>query len=168
MVANVKSAHKFLMYTRFLKMVLNVGTAIKMLYHVMPLREKVFSNMRSGFTRVYMPLSVAMLCASSNLCACPSITSEAQFAPVHTLELSSSALPPSTHEEQSTLTVDDLLQLVQSLLTYINGLDQELAMTNQKVQKLEHVVEELGVHLTDSKDVGSDNSSKHGGIWLMQ
>ena len=91
MVANVKSTHKFLMYPHFLQIVLNTEPANNMLYSIKPLKEKVFSNMKSGFIGIAQPLSVAMFFAFSNLCAGPSVPSEPQFAPVHTLELSSSA-----------------------------------------------------------------------------
>jgi seryl-tRNA synthetase len=62
------------------------------------------------------------------------------------------------------MNVDDLLQSVPSLLTRINGLEQELTKINKKVKKLEQIVQNLGVHLTDSEDDESDNSSKQGGI----
>lgn len=88
--------------------------------------------------------------------------SEPQFAPVHTLELSSSASPPSTHEASSTMNVDDLLLLVSSLLTKVNGLELQLTKETKTVKKLEHILEELGIHITDSEDVDSENSSKQG------
>ena len=140
MVGNVKSTHKFLMYPRFLQMGLNIETASKIPYHIVPLREKIFGNMKSGFEGVDMPLSVALLPASSNINAG---TAKAQFAPVHTLELSSSASLPLPHEEPLTMNVDDLLQSVPSLLTRINGLEQELTKTNKKVKKLEQIVQNL-------------------------
>jgi hypothetical protein len=162
MVANVKSAHKLLMYPHFLQMVLNTEPANNTIYSSKPLKEKVFSNMRSGFTGIEKPLSVAMLFASSNLCACLLVQSEPQFAPVHTLELSSSASPPSTHEASSTMNVDDLLIIVPSLLTRVTSLELQLTKTTKKVKKLEHIVEELGIHITDFEDADSENSSKQG------
>ena len=66
------------------------------------------------------------------------------------------------------MNVDDLLILVPSLLTRVTGLELQLTKTNKKVKKLEHIVEELGIHITDSEDAESENSSKQGGIWLKQ
>lgn len=58
MVANVASQHKFLMYPRFLRMVLNIETVNKTIYPVKCLKAKVFGNMKNGFIGDEKPSSV--------------------------------------------------------------------------------------------------------------
>ncbi|GKD24042.1 hypothetical protein Tco_1225745, partial [Tanacetum coccineum] len=49
MVANLKSKTKFLMYPRFLQMILNIQTENKHLYLAVSLTKKIFGNMKRGF-----------------------------------------------------------------------------------------------------------------------
>ncbi|GKE57428.1 hypothetical protein Tco_1496613 [Tanacetum coccineum] len=49
MVANLKSKTKFLMYPRFLQMILNTQTEDKHLYLAVSLTKKIFGNMKRGF-----------------------------------------------------------------------------------------------------------------------
>ena len=82
-----------------------------------------------------------MLLASSNPCPGSSRQNDATFAPVHTLELSSSTSQHSIPKESPTL--EELVHLVPSLLARINRLEQQLTTTTKKVHKLEHVLNEL-------------------------
>ncbi|GKE36569.1 putative ribonuclease H-like domain-containing protein, partial [Tanacetum coccineum] len=61
MVANLKSKTKFLMYPRFLRMILEIQTENKHPYLAMALTKKIFGNMKSGFRGVPRPLLPAML-----------------------------------------------------------------------------------------------------------
>ncbi|GJU97995.1 hypothetical protein Tco_1327266 [Tanacetum coccineum] len=51
MVANLKSKTKFLMYPRFLQMILNIQTENKHLYLAVSLTKKIFGNMKRGFQK---------------------------------------------------------------------------------------------------------------------
>ncbi|GJR15641.1 retrovirus-related pol polyprotein from transposon TNT 1-94, partial [Tanacetum coccineum] len=61
MVANLKSKTKFLMYPRFLQMILDIQTENKHPYLTVTLTKKIFGNMKRGFRRVSRPLLPAML-----------------------------------------------------------------------------------------------------------
>ncbi|GKE73362.1 hypothetical protein Tco_1535403, partial [Tanacetum coccineum] len=61
MVANLKSKSKFLMYPRFLQMILEIQTESKHPYLVEALTKKIFGNIQRGFRGVPRPLLPAML-----------------------------------------------------------------------------------------------------------
>ncbi|GJW08409.1 hypothetical protein Tco_1570832 [Tanacetum coccineum] len=61
MVANLKSKMKFLMYPRFLQLILNIQTENKHLYLAVTLTKKIFGNMKRGFRGAPRPLLPAML-----------------------------------------------------------------------------------------------------------
>ncbi|GJU09914.1 putative ribonuclease H-like domain-containing protein [Tanacetum coccineum] len=61
MVANLKSKTKFLMYPRFLQLILNIQTKNKHLYLAVTLTKKIFGNMKRGFRGAPRPLLPAML-----------------------------------------------------------------------------------------------------------
>ncbi|GJS02299.1 hypothetical protein Tco_0318807 [Tanacetum coccineum] len=61
MVANLKSKTKFLMYPRFLQMILDIQTENKHPYLAVTLTKKIFGNMKRGFKGVPRPLLPAML-----------------------------------------------------------------------------------------------------------
>ncbi|GKA72490.1 hypothetical protein Tco_0778706 [Tanacetum coccineum] len=61
MVANLKSKTKFLMYRRFLQMILEIQTENKHPYLPIVLTKKIFRNMKRGFRGVPRPLLPAML-----------------------------------------------------------------------------------------------------------
>ncbi|GJR34119.1 ribonuclease H-like domain-containing protein [Tanacetum coccineum] len=65
MVANLKSKTKFLMYPRFLQMILNIQTENKHLYLAVTLTKKIFGNMKRGFRGAPRPLLPAMLLVAS-------------------------------------------------------------------------------------------------------
>ncbi|GJV10797.1 hypothetical protein Tco_1352338 [Tanacetum coccineum] len=66
MVANLKSKTKFLMYPRFLQMILNIQTENKHLYLAVSLTKKIFGNMKRGFRGAPRPLLPAMLLVATN------------------------------------------------------------------------------------------------------
>ncbi|GJR55409.1 putative ribonuclease H-like domain-containing protein [Tanacetum coccineum] len=61
MVANLKSKTKFLMYPRFLQLILDIQTENKHPYLAVTLTKKIFRNMKRGFRGAPRPLLPAML-----------------------------------------------------------------------------------------------------------
>ncbi|GJX31986.1 putative ribonuclease H-like domain-containing protein [Tanacetum coccineum] len=92
MVANLKSKTKFLMYPRFLQLILDIQTENKHPYLAVTLTKKIFGNMKRGFRGAPRPLLPAMLLvATTNPNAGQEHHAVAQSQP------SSSTLPvPST------------------------------------------------------------------------
>ncbi|GJX09862.1 hypothetical protein Tco_0199721 [Tanacetum coccineum] len=66
MVANLKSKKKFLMYPRFLQMILNIQTENKHPYLAVSLTKKIFGNMKRGFQGAPRPLLPSMLLVAIN------------------------------------------------------------------------------------------------------
>ncbi|GJS18047.1 hypothetical protein Tco_0412519 [Tanacetum coccineum] len=66
MVANLRSKTKFLMYPRFLQMILNIQTENKHLYLAVSLTKKIFGNMKRGFRGAPRPLLPSMLLVATN------------------------------------------------------------------------------------------------------
>ncbi|GJY30766.1 hypothetical protein Tco_0414261 [Tanacetum coccineum] len=88
MVANLKSKTKFLMYPRFLQMILDIQTENKHPYLAVTLTKKIFGNMKRGFKGVPRPLLPAMLSIVD-----PSAGQEAPF--VTQPQPSSTVVPPT-------------------------------------------------------------------------
>ncbi|GJR26893.1 hypothetical protein Tco_1103125 [Tanacetum coccineum] len=65
MVANLKSKTKFLMYPRFLQLILDIQTENKHPYLAVTLTKKIFGNMKRGFRGAPRPLLPAMLLVAS-------------------------------------------------------------------------------------------------------
>ncbi|GJZ73552.1 putative ribonuclease H-like domain-containing protein [Tanacetum coccineum] len=61
MVANLKSKTKFLMYPRFLQLILEIQTESNHPYLAVALTKKIFGNMKRGFRGIPRPLLLAML-----------------------------------------------------------------------------------------------------------
>ncbi|GJR50570.1 hypothetical protein Tco_1401091 [Tanacetum coccineum] len=61
MVNNINNSKKFLMFPRFLQMILDIETRITKPYHAVRLTSKMFANMRLNFHGDHMPLVAAML-----------------------------------------------------------------------------------------------------------
>nr|GEV71234.1 hypothetical protein [Tanacetum cinerariifolium] len=61
MVSNIGNAKMFLMYPRFLQIILGIETRIKRQYNVLKFSSKLFANMRLNFEGYPMPLLPAML-----------------------------------------------------------------------------------------------------------
>ncbi|GJS96580.1 putative ribonuclease H-like domain-containing protein [Tanacetum coccineum] len=89
MVANLKSKKKFLMYPRFLQMILNIQTENKHLYLAVSLTKKIFGNMKRGFQGAPRPLLPSMLLVAANPIAGQEHAAVAQSQPS-----SSSPQPP--------------------------------------------------------------------------
>ncbi|GKA13735.1 hypothetical protein Tco_0693381 [Tanacetum coccineum] len=93
MVANLKSKTKFLMYPRFLQMILDIQTENKHPYLTVTLTKKIFGNMKRGFRGVPRPLLPAMLSIAN-----PSAGQEAPS--VTQPQPSSSVVPPTPPSTQ--------------------------------------------------------------------
>ncbi|GJU46759.1 putative ribonuclease H-like domain-containing protein [Tanacetum coccineum] len=61
MVNNINNAKKFLMYRRFLQIILGIETRNTTQYHAFKLSSKLFANMRLNFAGDQLPLLAAML-----------------------------------------------------------------------------------------------------------
>ncbi|GKB28076.1 hypothetical protein Tco_0867477 [Tanacetum coccineum] len=93
MVANLKSKTKFLMYPRFLQMILEIQTENKHLYLAIVLTKKIFGNMKRGFKGAPRPLLPAMLpVVDVDQSAGP--TDQAEDQPSSFAPLPSSSHPP--------------------------------------------------------------------------
>ncbi|GJR50820.1 putative ribonuclease H-like domain-containing protein [Tanacetum coccineum] len=92
MVANLKSKTKFLMYPRFLQMILNIQTENKHLYLAVSLTKKIFGNMKMGFRGAPRPLLPAMLLVATNLNA----SQEHQAVPQTQLSASTPPVPSTS------------------------------------------------------------------------
>ncbi|GJU82773.1 hypothetical protein Tco_1285138 [Tanacetum coccineum] len=197
LVANLKSKTKFLMYPRFLQMILEIQTENKHPYLAVALTKKIFGNMKRGFRRVPRPLLSAMLPVVDQS-AGP--TDQAEDQPSSSKPLPSTSHPtpvaeptpvlePTTHptspslepdneptehtfDQPSTehqpllprsLTAEDLLHMVPTLIRKVNSLETELKQTKQtmgkaivklvkKVKKLENILKRRNVVLTTSED----------------
>ncbi|GJY93685.1 hypothetical protein Tco_0509467 [Tanacetum coccineum] len=96
------------------------------------------------------------------------------LSPRHETKIPQSQDPTHPHvAEERTITVDDLLQLVPTLITKVDSLEKELTQTKltmgkaivklvKKVKKMEVVLKRRYVVLTDSEDEDAENSSKQG------
>ncbi|GJR65398.1 hypothetical protein Tco_0011463 [Tanacetum coccineum] len=65
MVNNLSSKKKFLMYPRFLQMILGIQTANTTQYPAHKMTKKVFANMKMRFVGAHMPLLPAMLAGAA-------------------------------------------------------------------------------------------------------
>ncbi|GJS58287.1 hypothetical protein Tco_0653071 [Tanacetum coccineum] len=95
MVENLKSKTKFLMYPRFLQLILDIQTENKHLYLAVSLTKKIFGNMKMGFRGAPRPLLPAMLPVATNPNAGQEHDTVAQSQPS-----SSIPLVPSTSSPQ--------------------------------------------------------------------
>ncbi|GJZ87220.1 hypothetical protein Tco_0658830 [Tanacetum coccineum] len=96
MVANLKSKTKFLMYPRFLQLILEIQTENKHPYLAVTLTKKIFGNMKRGFRGAPRPLLPAMLLvATTNPSAGQEHPDVAQSQPSSsTIPVPSTSLPP--------------------------------------------------------------------------
>ncbi|GJU58643.1 hypothetical protein Tco_1236409 [Tanacetum coccineum] len=96
MVENLKRKTKFLMYPRFLQLILDIQTENKHPYLAMTLTKKIFGNIKRGFRGAPRPLLPAMLAVTTNPSAGQEHPDVAQSQP------SSSIIPvPSSPPVQS-------------------------------------------------------------------
>ncbi|GKD94533.1 hypothetical protein Tco_1374370, partial [Tanacetum coccineum] len=113
MLSNMKSRTKFLMYPRFLQMILDVETENKHPYLATSITKKIFANMRRGFQGVPRPLLPAMLVAEQ----------EAEGA--------EQEIQGGEQAEPRSLSIEDLCQLVPQLMERIDHLEKDLKDTKQ-------------------------------------
>ncbi|GJS12055.1 putative ribonuclease H-like domain-containing protein [Tanacetum coccineum] len=202
MVANVTSQKKFLMYPRFLSMVLEAKPVNTNLYLAYQLTKKIFGNMNRGFAGVYRPLLANMIAghdenqeletetelhgSSSDFVHTPPTqvetpspepdnaptehtfdqpsTEHQPLSPRQEPEAPQSQYPSHPHvPEARSLTAEDLLHMVPTLITKVDSLETELKQTKQtmgkaivklvkKVKKLENILKRRNVVLTTSED----------------
>ncbi|GJR87521.1 putative ribonuclease H-like domain-containing protein, partial [Tanacetum coccineum] len=144
MVANLKSKTEFLMYPRFLQMILDIQTKNKHPYLAVTLTKKIFGNMKRGFRGVPRPLFPAMLSIAN-----PSARQEA---------------PSVTHPQPSSSV----------LMTRIGDLEKQLKETKQifgkaililvdrgrKTHVLDPLVSLVQVLVTPSKTVNASGEEQ--------
>ncbi|GJY74121.1 hypothetical protein Tco_0478552 [Tanacetum coccineum] len=94
MVANLKSKTKFLMYPRFLQMILNIQTENKTLYLAVSLTKKIFGNMKRGFRGAPRPLLPSMLLVATNPIAGHENAAVAQSQPSSSTPIPTPTPPP--------------------------------------------------------------------------
>ncbi|GJV02348.1 hypothetical protein Tco_1335917 [Tanacetum coccineum] len=106
MVANLKSKKKFLMYPRFLQMILNIQTENKHPYLAVSLTKKIFGNMKRGFQGAPRPLLPSMLLVATNPNAGQEHAAQAQSQPSPTPPPIPTSIspPPITTSSQPTPT----------------------------------------------------------------
>ncbi|GJT36677.1 putative ribonuclease H-like domain-containing protein [Tanacetum coccineum] len=93
MVANLKSKSKFLMYLRFLQMILEIQTQNKHPYLAIVLTKKIFGNTKRGFRGVPRPLLPAILPVVA-VDQSAGTTDQAEDQPSSSAPLPSSSHPP--------------------------------------------------------------------------
>ncbi|GJR90515.1 hypothetical protein Tco_0214526 [Tanacetum coccineum] len=128
MVANLKSKTKFLMYPRFLQMILDIQTENKHPYLAVTLTKKIFRNMKRGFKGVPRPLLPAMLSIIDPSAGqeAPSVTPPAHEPMEHTFaQPSTNPQPPTPRQEATT----------SQLMTKIGDLEKQLKETKQTFGK---------------------------------
>ncbi|GJY75891.1 putative ribonuclease H-like domain-containing protein [Tanacetum coccineum] len=160
MVTNIESSTAFLMYPRFLQMVLETTTTDTGKYLPKVLSKKIFVNMRRGHTGDYVPLLLAMLAGATQDqgegSAIPagsqtSLDHVQSTSPPPILTTDEPLQPPSTprspsltrshetppQEVQTSRSVEDnmklqeLMVLVPKLESKVNSLEKELKDTKQ-------------------------------------
>ncbi|GJU31951.1 hypothetical protein Tco_1175540 [Tanacetum coccineum] len=97
MMANLKNKKKFLMYPRFLQIILNIQTENKHPYLAVSLTKKIFGNMKRGFQGAPRPLLPSMLLVATNPIAGQEHAAQAQSQPSPTpppIPTSTSPPPP--------------------------------------------------------------------------
>ncbi|GKC09703.1 putative ribonuclease H-like domain-containing protein, partial [Tanacetum coccineum] len=179
MVANLKIKTKFLMYPRFLQMILNIQTESKHLYLAVSLTKKIFGNMKRGFRGAPRPLLPAMLLVATNPnegqehdAVAPSQSSSSTppvpstSSPPHTFEEPSpihQPFSPTQEQAQGQMAMDDLLRVVPKLISRIDSLETDLKQTKltmgnaivklvKKVKKLEGFLKRRNMVLSDSEE----------------
>ncbi|GJV92485.1 hypothetical protein Tco_1540298 [Tanacetum coccineum] len=108
MVNNITNPKKFLMFPRFLQIILNIETRNTKLYHAFKLTSKMFANMRLNFHGDHMPLLATMLPPAQPAIAGESLgeaePSNPQTGPSSDPNPASSSQPPASEPEQFTST----------------------------------------------------------------
>ncbi|GJT77629.1 anticodon-binding aminoacyl-tRNA synthetase, class 1a [Tanacetum coccineum] len=99
MVNNITNPKKFLMFPRFLQMILNIETRNSKQYHAFKLTSKMFANMRLNFHGDTMPLLATMLPPAQPAIAGKS-SGEAESTIPHTV-LETLTEPAHSHDQAS-------------------------------------------------------------------
>ncbi|GJZ28924.1 hypothetical protein Tco_0573571, partial [Tanacetum coccineum] len=123
MISNLKSKSKFLMYPRFLQMILNVQTENKNLFVPVSLTKKIFGNMKRSFQGIHRPLLPAMLTIDAGQPQPSAAPTPSQPVPTPTPSHVQIPTPPITSTPPSTQP-PPLTQTVQSTPTLIQPVHQ--------------------------------------------
>ncbi|GKD89461.1 hypothetical protein Tco_1364968 [Tanacetum coccineum] len=104
MVNNINNSKKFLMFPRFLQMILDIETRNTKPYHAFRLTSKMFANMRLNFHGDHMPLVAAMLPPPQAAIAAGTSKEVAQANPQTAYEPVTDSMHPtaSSHDHGST------------------------------------------------------------------
>ncbi|GJZ37936.1 hypothetical protein Tco_0584127 [Tanacetum coccineum] len=116
MISNLKSKSKFLMYPRFLQMILNIQTENKNLFVSVLLTKKIFGNMKRSFQGIHRPLLPAMLTIDAGQPQPSAAPTPSQPVPTPTPSHVQIPTPPITSTPPSTQP-PPLTQTVQSTPT---------------------------------------------------
>ncbi|GJV20449.1 hypothetical protein Tco_1369469 [Tanacetum coccineum] len=116
MISNLKSKSKFLMYPRFLQMILNIQTENKNLFVPVLLTKKIFGNMKRSFQGIHRPLLPAMLTIDAGQPQPSAAPTPSQPVPTPTPSHVQIPTPPITSTPPSTQP-PPLTQTVQSTPT---------------------------------------------------
>ncbi|GJR05197.1 putative ribonuclease H-like domain-containing protein [Tanacetum coccineum] len=116
MISNLKSKSKFLMYPRFLQMILNIQTENKNLFVPVLLTKKIFGNMKRSFQGIHRPLLPAMLTIDAGQPQPSAAPTPSQPVPTPTPSHVQIPTPPTTSTPPSTQP-PPLTQTVQSTPT---------------------------------------------------
>ncbi|GJT62848.1 putative ribonuclease H-like domain-containing protein [Tanacetum coccineum] len=114
MISNLKSKSKFLMYPRFLQMILNVQTENKNLFVPVLLTKKIFGNMKRSFQGIHRPLLPAMLTIDAGQPQPSAAPTSSQLVPTPTPSHVQIPTPPITSTPPSSQPPPTLTQPVQS------------------------------------------------------
>ncbi|GKE47718.1 hypothetical protein Tco_1478976, partial [Tanacetum coccineum] len=114
MISNLKSKSKFLMYPRFLQMILNIQTGNKHLFVSVLLTKKIFGNMKRSFQGIHRPLLPAMLTIDAGQPQPSAAPTPSQPVPTPTPSHVQIPTPPITSTPPSTQPPPTLTQPVQS------------------------------------------------------
>ncbi|GKB92637.1 putative ribonuclease H-like domain-containing protein [Tanacetum coccineum] len=99
MVHNIESNTKFLMYPRFLQMILGITTENNGKYLAPTLTKKLFANMKRGYAGDYVPLLPVMLAgATEDQGEGSAIPAEPQHTPTDPVSSTSQPIIPSPNE----------------------------------------------------------------------
>ncbi|GJR02554.1 putative ribonuclease H-like domain-containing protein [Tanacetum coccineum] len=179
MVANLKIKTKFLMYPRFLQMILNIQTKNKHLYLAVTLTKNIFGNMKRGFRGAPRPLLPAMLLvATTNPNAGQEHQAMTQSQPsASTLPVPSTSSPPvqspppipasiptpTPITETEPAPFEHTFEEPSPLISKFDSLEKELKQTKltmgnalvklvKKVKKLEGFLKRRNMVLSDSEE----------------
>ncbi|GJZ58642.1 ribonuclease H-like domain-containing protein [Tanacetum coccineum] len=152
MVHNIESTSKFLMYPRFLQMILDITTANNGNYLAKTLTKKLFANIKRGYARDHVPLLPAMLAGTApdqdeatttrvevNTEGATTTTSGLDAGldsgNIHESPLRSNDTPlhevPTSESVEDSMKLQELSLLVPKLEKKINSLENKLKETKQ-------------------------------------